>query len=113
MDLIWKSINYIGIEYMRSFLKKDQVLDQSGQAVTEYILLMAAIVAIYMGVVKGLARIGITKKLMLPMTQTYAAIYQLGHPKAIGFKNGGPQFHPRAAPSSGEGNFRLFFRRKP
>jgi Flp pilus assembly pilin Flp len=81
--------------------------DEEGQAVTEYILLMAGIVSIYLIVTAAFVRIGIAKKFMAFVTQGYAATYQYGHPKAKGYKNGGPEFHPRA--NGGQNNFRLFF----
>jgi hypothetical protein len=86
---------------------KDIVKNENGQAVTEYILMMAMIVSIYLLFTAGLVRIGLAKKLMQPMTDTFTATYQFGHPKAKGYDNGGPEYHPRAL--GGQNNFRIFF----
>jgi hypothetical protein len=85
------------------------VKEEEGQAVTEYILMMASIVSLYLLLTAGLVRIGLAKKLMRPLTEQFAATYQYGHPKAKGYDNGGPEFHPRAVSSSGQNNFRIFF----
>jgi len=82
-------------------------VDEQGQAVLEYILLIAIIVGFYMAVTVGMSKIGLAKKLMLPITGAFAATYQYGHPKAKGYDNGGPTYHPRA--EGGENNFRIFF----
>lgn len=80
--------------------------DEAGQAITEYILLIFAVVTFYLIVVQGLARSGLGAKLVAPITSSFAAAYQFGHVKAKGFENGGPSYHPRV--TSGENNFRIF-----
>src|SRR4051794_33120519 len=80
---------------------------EQGQAVTEYILLIAIIVSFYMMVTAGLSKMDLANKLMLSITGPFAAAYRYGHPKAKGYDNGGPSYHPRA--EGGENNFRLFF----
>lgn len=84
------------------------VKDEEGQAVTEYVLMLASIVSLYLLLTAGLVRIGLAKKLMMPLTTQFAAIYQFGHPKAKGYDNGGPEFHPRVSSPGGQNNFRLF-----
>lgn len=73
---------------------------------TEYILLIAIIATGIMIVMQGLTRIGISQKLMRPLTQEFAATYRYGHPKARGFEEGSPQYHPRI--TRGNNNFRIF-----
>ena len=77
-----------------------------GQAVTEYVLLLAVIVSVALVVGRWLRGAGIQEKLLGMMNQTVVHAYQSGHPKAIGpFNEGGPVHHPRAI---GDGNFRIF-----
>jgi uncharacterized protein (UPF0333 family) len=83
------------------------VKNEEGQAVTEYILLMAVILMIYLMVTTTMAKIGLAKKLTTPLTTSFAAIYQYGHPLAKGYQNGGPMYHPRV--EGGDNNFRIFF----
>ncbi len=78
---------------------------ESGQAVVEYILLLAIVTSIFIVVSKGLTRAGLTKLLMKPLREDFSRAYQYGHPKALGFDDGGPKNHPRA---EGENSFRLF-----
>jgi hypothetical protein len=83
------------------------VRNERGQAVVEYILLVAIIVTFFVGVRRAFERFRIGEALMRPITQEFAAAYQFGHPKAKGFDNGGPEYHPRAI--GGNNNFRIFF----
>ena len=79
---------------------------ESGQALTEYLLLISFIVSGFLLVMKGLGRIDVTGLLMRPLSQSFSAAYQFGHPKATGA--GGdqePTMHPRA---TNAGNFRIF-----
>ena len=87
-----------------------RVRNEEGQAVTEYILMMALIVSIYLGVSTGLAKMGVAKKLMKTLTGPFAATYQFGHSQAKGYDNGGPINHPRAV--GGQDNFKIFFTHK-
>jgi Flp pilus assembly pilin Flp len=90
----------------------DRIRNEEGQAVTEYVLMLAAIVSLYLLMTAGLVRIGLAKRLMTPLTTQFAAVYRYGHPKAKGFDDGGPEYHPRAMSSSGQNNFRLFIYKK-
>ncbi len=82
------------------------IKDEGGQGLIEYVLLLSLVVSFYLLVASGLNRIGLAKKLMSPITTTFAAAYQFGHPQAKGFDNGGPVYHPRA--EKGEKSFRIF-----
>jgi hypothetical protein len=48
------------------------------------------------------------EKLMLPVSGEFARIYQYGHPKAKGFEDGSPEWHPRWVGAQGDTNFRIF-----
>jgi hypothetical protein len=88
----------------------DTVKDsQSGQAIFEYILLVSIVTAIFVVLMNGLGKFDIIGKLMKPLSSDYAHAYQYGHPKALGFDDGGPQKHPRAV---GGDNFRIFYAKK-
>lgn len=89
-------------------VKLHDVRDESGQAMMEYILLLAIVVSFYVIVAKGLTEMGISEKLMRPLTESFASAYQYGHPKAKGYDDGGPEYHPRAV--EGGTNFRIFIR---
>jgi Flp pilus assembly pilin Flp len=84
---------------------KGLVANQSGQAVTEYIMLLAIIVVVFLSVLQGIERLGLMTRLMRPLQGDFARTYQYGHPQAKGFDDGGPEKHPRAR---GGDNFRLF-----
>lgn len=81
--------------------------DQSGQGTVEYIVLLAVIVSFYLVIAQGFGKIGFSKKLLAPLNQDFARAYQYGHPKAKGYDDGGPAFHPRIE-GGGENNFRIF-----
>jgi uncharacterized protein (UPF0333 family) len=82
------------------------VKNQKGQAITEYILLIAVIVTFYLIVVKGMEKFRLDEKLMTPVTGDFARAYRYGNVKAKGYDDGGPENHPRAV--GGRGNFRIF-----
>jgi hypothetical protein len=79
--------------------------DESGQAVTEYILLLAAIVGFYVILANFINSYGLGSKLMVPITGNFAHAYQYGKVNALGFEDGGPSNHPRIHSA---GNFRIF-----
>ena len=54
---------------------------ESGQAIVEYILLLAVILSTFLVVARGLGRIGIVKRMMEPLNTEFANIYRYGHPK--------------------------------
>jgi hypothetical protein len=89
----------------KSALRQAPRLDQSGQAITEYVLILFIIVLAYFMISKGLAKFGIGRMLMRPINDSYAHAYRYGHPQAKGLDDGGPYRHPRA---KGSKSFRIF-----
>ena len=84
--------------------------DESGQAVTEYILLLFVVVSAYMSIVAFINSYGLANKLSSPITQSFAHAYQYGRPDALGFSDpGGPKNHPRIPE---DGAIRLFINPK-
>jgi hypothetical protein len=79
--------------------------NQDGQAVVEYILLLATIVAIYATIISWASSFGLMQKMITPISKDFAKTYQFGDPKADGF-DGEPKRHPRIYGC--EGCFRLF-----
>ncbi len=77
-----------------------------GQAMLESMLLLSVILGLYLIFVRGWNEIHFDQLVLARITGPFAAAYCYGHPKAKGFDDGGPQYHPRA--ESGEGSFRLF-----
>lgn len=80
---------------------------QSGQAVIEYIMLLAVVIGSYMTLASWFTRFGFAEKLTRPITKSFAHAYQYGDVEALGFDDGGPKRHPRANTRSNE-NFRIF-----
>jgi hypothetical protein len=79
---------------------------ESGQAITEYVMLLV-IVLILAGIIReGLKRYKIADQIAAPINKQFAYVYQYGDAQARGFEDGGPRKHPRA--TSGDGSFRLF-----
>jgi hypothetical protein len=79
--------------------------DESGQAITEYIVMIAVVLSFYLTVARFLTTSGLANKLAAPLQQDFARTYQYGKPDVLGFENGGPKDHPRIQSA---GNFRLF-----
>lgn len=79
-----------------------------GQAVTEYILLLAVVVGFFALIVRWVNTSGLALKLASVATGSFKASYRYGHPKAKGFDDGGPENHPRAGT-----NFRIFLNPEP
>lgn len=80
--------------------------NQSGQAVVEYILILALVVSLYVTLNSWASRFGLARKLVTPISKDFAKIYQYGDPKAAGFEDETRKRHPRI--SGCEGCFRLF-----
>lgn len=83
---------------------------ESGQATTEYIILVAIIALAVISVKQALYRANVADRMMgnrSAVTQ-YQAAYKYGHPKAKGFDEGAPEHHPRF--DTGGTNFRIFIR---
>ncbi len=85
--------------------KMTKHLNQKGQAVTEYILLLALVVGLFMHISKLLSQRDWFATLAKPITVDFKYAYQYGHPTARGIEDGGQKF---IALSPEEGNFRIF-----
>ncbi len=82
-------------------------LDERGQAVIEYILLLVVVVGFFLSVASFFSNIGLGQKLAKPITGDFAHAYQLGDPKAKSLDDGAPERHPRVY-DEGPENFRIF-----
>ena len=80
-------------------------MDKVGQAVTEYILLLAILVSVYTALLNGLMDSGAIDALKKPLEKTFAYTYRYGHPDARGQDDGGPTGIPQHHDSA---NFRIF-----
>lgn len=79
---------------------------ESGQAITEYILLLAFVVSLWMAIIGRLGGLDLENKLTKPIKDDFRRAYQWGHPKAVGpGEQDGPKMHPRMTSSE---NFRIF-----
>jgi hypothetical protein len=80
--------------------------DDSGQAITEYVVMIAVVLSFYLIIARFLTSSGLATKLASPIQQDFARTYQYGKPDVLGFSDpGGPKDHPRIQST---GNFRLF-----
>lgn len=79
---------------------------EAGQAVTEYILLVAVVTSFYLMIFRFLNSTGFGAALSNAVTTPYMSVYTYGYPGAKGYDDGGPLNHPRAV--GGTGNFRIF-----
>ena len=80
---------------------------EQGQGTVEYLLLLGTIA---FGVVLVMGKLGdmrLAAHLSTPITDPFAKTYRYGHPKAKGWDDGGPEYHPRAT-DKGSNNFRIF-----
>jgi hypothetical protein len=77
----------------------------SGQAVLEYVLLLAIIVALYGAVINLLTQSRVFESVKAPFVKEYVYIYQFGHKDARG-ADGGPIYIPQH--HDPEQNFRIF-----
>lgn len=90
----------------RSSKQSSRQSSRSGQAITEYMLLLVAIVGIFVAVQSQLAQFDLTTRFHnLLMTGGFAQAFQYGDPAAKGFNSGGPYMHPRAPDASGATRF--------
>lgn len=62
---------------------------KSGQAVLEYILLLAIVVMIFSAFIKQLSERDWFDRLSYPITHQFKYAYQYGHPDARGVEDGG------------------------
>lgn len=80
--------------------------DERGQAVVEYILILAVITGFFVLVTRALRDEKIASAVLKPLTEEHARAYQFGHPEARGPDDGrGPKLHPRIP---GDGGGRIF-----
>ena len=80
---------------------------ESGQALTEYVLLLVLVTLIYVLIVRQFRAMDLADKLLSPLRDQYAYTYRFGDPRARGTEDGAPVRHPRAVTGS-DNNFRLF-----
>ncbi len=83
----------------------DKIKSSSGQAITEYILLLAILVSFYTALVNGLLNSGALTALKKPLEKDFKFTYQFGHPEARGQNDGGPKYIPQHHDPE---NFRIF-----
>lgn len=89
-------------------MRPNQILgNESGQAITEYILLLLTVVGAFVMISQFIANSNIAQNLTTPITQDFAHAYQYGNSKTLGFEDGGPKNHPRL------GNGRMFINPTP
>lgn len=89
---------------------------EKGQAVTEYILLLAVIVGFFGLALRFLRQQQIGKQFLRPVTESFNYAYSYGHPNARGPNDpGGPRKHPRYVTGEGDGreNLRIFINPGP
>ena len=87
----------------------DKVKQRSGQAMTEYILLLAILVSLFTALLSGLMNSGAFTALKKPLEKDFKFTYQYGHPDARGQNDGGPLNIPQKWEPRGESkNFRIF-----
>lgn len=85
--------------------------NNKGQALTEYLLMLSAVVMIYLGIAAGLVKLKAATRIMKPFREDFAKAYQYGHTKAKGYDDGGPENHPLVNDPSNN-NFRIFLEGK-
>jgi hypothetical protein len=79
---------------------------ESGQAVIEYVLLLAIIIFLYTLVLERLAGSNGFEVMKKPLTQDFKYTYRYGHPEARGQTDGGPKLIPQHHEPAQ--NFRIF-----
>lgn len=88
-------------------MRRQILREERGQAVVEYVLLLAVTLVFFLVVTRGMIALKIEERLMRPLSQKYARAYRYGHPDALGYEDGGPKKHPRAI-APGTESFRIF-----
>jgi hypothetical protein len=78
----------------------------SGQAVVEYILLLAIVISLYTVLLNKLSDTNAIAQMKKPFTQEFAYTYRYGNAKARGQDDGGPIAIPQHHDL--EKNFRIF-----
>ncbi len=78
----------------------------SGQAVVEYILLLAIVVGLYTFILDKISKSNALNAMRKPFTKDLMYTYRYGHPKARGQDDGGPLYIPQQ--HDGQNDFRIF-----
>jgi hypothetical protein len=81
---------------------------ESGQAVTEYVLLLAIIVSLYTMILGKISDSSAFADLKKPLEKDYVYTYRYGHPQARGQEDGGPKYIPQYNKQGDSQNFRIF-----
>ena len=82
---------------------------QSGQALTEYIILLAILVSLFSSMMALLSKSTGFANLKKTFTEQYVRAYRYGHPEARGQDDGGPVNIPQVSSKENqEQNFRIF-----
>ncbi|MBU6155017.1 MAG: hypothetical protein KGP28_12000 [Bdellovibrionales bacterium] len=84
-------------------------MNRSGQAIAEYVMLLAIVVLIYSALLKSLGGSGSFQALRKPFVEQLKYTYRYGHPDARGQEDGGPRLIPQYSDlGGGTENFRIF-----
>jgi len=88
----------------------DKIRNQAGQAMTEYILLLSILVALFSLLVRLLGETRIVDRLKNRLEKDYKYTYRYGHPKARGpDDDGGVKYIPQYIDPNGvPKDFRIF-----
>ena len=85
----------------------DKIKSKSGQALVEYVLLLAIVVAAYGIILKALTNSSVMTAMQAPFTKDYKYTYEYWHKDARGGQaDGGPLYIPQC--SATDQNFRIF-----
>jgi hypothetical protein len=84
-------------------------MNRSGQAIAEYVILLAIVVLIYTALLKSLGGSASFDAFKKPFVEQYKYTYRYGHPDARGQDDGGPKLIPQYSdPDGSPQNFRIF-----
>jgi hypothetical protein len=89
---------------------RKKLKDQQGQAVIEYIVLLAIVLSFYAVVSAFISKLGLERKIQASLFGPFASLYKYGHYEAQGYDEGAPKMHPRIY--GGDRNFRIFLNPK-
>ncbi len=82
-------------------------MSRSGQALLEYVILLAIVVSLFVTMTKRLSESNVFARLQKPFQEEFARAYRYGHPDARGQDDGGPVNLPQYDDTDGR-NFRIF-----
>ena len=89
------------------------VNNESGQATTEYILILLITLSAFALVAGTVSKNNWSKKLTDPLRKEFQASYKYGDPKGKGYDEGEPANHPRISIPRTNNNFRIFYNPGP